>query len=58
VFVNPDKKFVKLAENGACSVFRYFTRDVQQGFSLLGKVGRDLGEEIFARAIANNGKKL
>ena len=32
-----EKRHIRLAENAACMTFPYFTRDVQQGFSLFGK---------------------
>jgi hypothetical protein len=52
LFVNVPKELVRLAENGACAVFPYFTREAQQGFSLFGNLAEKLGEEIFRRAIA------
>lgn len=51
VFVGVPKPLIDLAENGACSIFRYFTRDAQQGFCLMGELAAKLGEEIFLRAV-------
>lgn len=41
-----DPKFVKLLENAACMTFPYFTRDVDQGFSLFGKMAKKCIEII------------
>jgi len=42
---------IQLAENFGCSVFRYFTRNAGQGFSLLGKPAAKLGAELLERMI-------
>jgi len=42
---------IQLAENFGCSVFRYFTREAGQGFSLLGKPAAKLGAELLERMI-------
>lgn len=48
-FLSPDE--IKLCENAACMTFAYFTREVDQGFSLIGKLGKQVGEEILTRHI-------
>lgn len=52
ILCDAPKWAVRLAENGASTVFRYFTRDVDQGFCLFGDVARKLGQHIFDQAIA------
>jgi hypothetical protein len=46
---------IRLLENAACMTFKLFTRGTDQGFSLFGKNGKKIGEEILLRHI-DNGK--
>jgi len=42
---------IRLAENAGCMVFRYFTRETGQGFSLFGDLAEKVGEDLFERMI-------
>jgi len=42
---------IQLAENAGCQVFKYFTRNAGQGFSLLGPLAEKVGQELFARML-------
>jgi len=42
-----DPRHIQLAENAACMTFPYFTRDVQQGFSLFGPKAEKVIAEIY-----------
>jgi len=50
------KQDIQLAENAGCQVFRYFTREAGQGFSLLGDLAEKVGEELFLRMIDKESK--
>lgn len=51
VYYNPPAEFIRLLENGACSVLPFFPRDASVGFTLFGNVGKALAEEMQARGI-------
>jgi len=42
---------IQLAENAGCQVFKYFTRNAGQGFSLLGPLAEKVGQELFCRML-------
>jgi len=46
---------VRFAENAACMTFRYFTRGVEQGFSIFGDNGRKAGEIILSIPVDHSG---
>jgi len=46
-----DPHDVQLAENAGCQVFKYFTRNSGQGFSLFGHLAEKVGQELFARML-------
>ena len=50
-----DDDLINLAENLACSKFRYFTRGTGNGFSVFGKDAKRIGEEIFLRDVDKHG---